>query len=170
MTDKRKSWWSEVSNWDDHVEKGWIQWIELVAGLCAMIVLTLSLLAVWDGNCFLEGTMNQRLLVLPHGISRHPLRSAKFKLSAVESLSASKEGGWRMRFREEPVTPVYRHWMCEQVGCNGELLSTGEGITRLSTRWKHRCGKCGHEDWADATYPRVAYLPIDAIGPDDSYT
>jgi hypothetical protein len=29
--------------------------------------------------------------------------------------------------------------------------------------------KCGHEDWADATYPRVAYLPIDAIGPDDSY-
>ncbi len=73
-----------------------------------------------------------------HVFSRHPLRSAKFKLSAVESLSASKEGGWRMRFREEPVTPVYRHWMCEQVGCNGELLSTGEGITRLSTRWKHR--------------------------------
>jgi hypothetical protein len=65
--------------------------------------------------------------------------------------------------------PVYRHWMCEQVGCNGELLSTGESITRLSTSWKHRCGKCGHEDWADATYPRVAYLPIDAIGPDDSY-
>jgi hypothetical protein len=55
-----------------------------------------------------------------------------------------------MRFREEPVSPVYRRWMCEQVGCNGELLSTGEGITRLSTRWKHRCGKCGHEDWADA--------------------
>jgi hypothetical protein len=74
-----------------------------------------------------------------------------------------------MHFREEPVTPVYRHWMCEQVGCNGEVLSTGEGITRLSTRWKHRCGKCGHEDWADATYPRVAYLPVDAIGPDDSY-
>jgi hypothetical protein len=75
-----------------------------------------------------------------------------------------------MRFREEPVTPVYRHWMCEQIGCNGGLLSTGEGITRLTTRWKHRCGKCGHEDWADANYPRVAYLPIDAIGPDDSYT
>jgi hypothetical protein len=51
-----------------------------------------------------------------------------------------------MLFREEPVTPVIRRWMCAQVGCNGELLSTGEGITRLSTRWKHRCGKCGHED------------------------
>ena len=50
MTDKRNSWWSEVSKWDDHVEKGWIQWIELVAGLSAMIVLTLSLLAVWDGQ------------------------------------------------------------------------------------------------------------------------
>ena len=73
-----------------------------------------------------------------------------------------------MLFREEPVTPVYRRWMCEQVGCNGELLSTGEGITRLSTRWKHCCGKCGHEDWADTTYPRVAHLPIDAVGPDDS--
>jgi len=45
-----------------------------------------------------------------------------------------------MRFRDEPVTPVYRRWMCEQVGCDDELVSTGEGITRLSTRWKHRCG------------------------------
>src|SRR6266481_10203222 len=68
-----------------------------------------------------------------------------------------------------PLT-VYRRWMCEQVGCDGELVSTGEGITRLSTRWKHRCGKCGHEDWADTTYPRVAYLPFDVIGPEDSYT
>ena len=39
----------------------------------------------------------------------------------------------------------------------------------------HRVGmgrlgrQCGHEDWADATYPRVAFLPMDAIGPDDSY-
>jgi hypothetical protein len=82
----------------------------------------------------------------------------------------SSKVGSIMLFREEPVTPVYRRWMCEQIGCNGELLSTGEGITRLNTRWKHRCAKCGHEDWADATYPRVAFLPIDAIGPDDSYT
>jgi hypothetical protein len=36
-----------------------------------------------------------------------------------------------MHFREEPVTPVYRHWVCEQVGCDGELLSTGEGFIRL---------------------------------------
>ena len=50
MTDKRKSWWSEVSKWDDHVEKEWIQWIELAAGLSAMMVLTWSLLAAWDGK------------------------------------------------------------------------------------------------------------------------
>jgi Endosomal/lysosomal potassium channel TMEM175 len=47
--------------------------------------------------------------------------------------------------------------------CNGELLSIGESITRLSTSWKHRCGKCGHEDWADATYPRVA-CPMASMG------
>jgi hypothetical protein len=50
MPDKRKFWRSELSKWDDHVEKEWIQWIELVAGLSAMIVLKLSLLAVWDGK------------------------------------------------------------------------------------------------------------------------
>src|SRR6516165_11088409 len=94
-------------------------------------------------------------------------RAACQPRSSVDTLSVSS---MEDRFREEPVTPVYRRWMCEQVGCDGELVSTGEGITRLSTRWKHRCGKCGHEDWADTTYPRVAYLPIDAIGPDDSYT
>jgi hypothetical protein len=30
--------------------KEWIQWIELIAGLSALILLTLSLLAVWDGK------------------------------------------------------------------------------------------------------------------------
>jgi hypothetical protein len=33
MTGKRKFWWSELSKWDDHVEKEWIQCIELVAGV-----------------------------------------------------------------------------------------------------------------------------------------
>jgi hypothetical protein len=50
MSDNRKFWWSELSKWDDRVEREWVQWIELVAGLSAMIVLTLSLLAVWDSN------------------------------------------------------------------------------------------------------------------------
>jgi hypothetical protein len=47
---KRNFLWSELSKRHDRVEKEWIQWIELVAGLSAMIVLTLSLLAVWDGK------------------------------------------------------------------------------------------------------------------------
>jgi hypothetical protein len=50
MADKRKFWWPELSKWDDHVVKEWIQWIELVAGLSAMIVLTWGLLSVWDGK------------------------------------------------------------------------------------------------------------------------
>src|SRR5262249_4388825 len=49
LTDKRK-FWSKLSKWDDRVEREWIQWIELIAGLSALILLTLSLLAVWDGK------------------------------------------------------------------------------------------------------------------------
>jgi hypothetical protein len=49
VIEKRK-FWSELPKCDDQVEREWVQWIELVAGLSAMIVLTLSLLAVWDGN------------------------------------------------------------------------------------------------------------------------
>jgi hypothetical protein len=58
-----------------------------------------------------------------------------------------------MHFREEPVTPVYRHWIVRTGRCNGELLSTGESITRLSTSWKHRCG---HRAWNG---PAVWTLP-----------
>jgi hypothetical protein len=47
---KRNFLWSELSKRHGRVERDWVQWIELVAGLFAMIVLTLSLLAVWDGN------------------------------------------------------------------------------------------------------------------------
>src|SRR4029450_10005007 len=101
---------------------------------------------------FLE---DRRASVGPMPCSRCPLSGR---------LSVSPRGRTDNAFSRR-AGPVYRHWMCEQVGCNGELLSTGESITRLSTSWKHRCGNCGHEDWADATYPRVAYLPRDAPGP-----
>jgi hypothetical protein len=56
-----------------------------------------------------------------------------------------------MHFREEPVTPVYRHWMCEQVGCNGELLSTGEEASLQQVR-PRRLGGC--------------YLPAGRLPPD----
>jgi hypothetical protein len=49
MTDKL-NWWSELSKWEDRDENEWILWIELVAGLSAMIVLTSSVLVVWDGK------------------------------------------------------------------------------------------------------------------------
>src|SRR5216117_2086452 len=50
LTEERKFCWSKLSKWDNQVEKEWVQWIELVAGLSAMIVLTWSLLAAWDGK------------------------------------------------------------------------------------------------------------------------
>lgn len=65
-------------------------------------------------------------------------------------------------FRDEPITPVYRHWMCRQDGCDGEMRGTGHGFTQLETNWEHRCDKCNREEWARANYPRVAYLPIEA--------
>jgi hypothetical protein len=50
MIGKPAFWWSELSKWEDRDENEWIQWIELVAGLSAMIVLTSSVLAVWGGK------------------------------------------------------------------------------------------------------------------------
>ena len=47
MTEERNRW-LELSNWDERFEKKWIPRIELVAGITAMIVLTLSLL--WGGK------------------------------------------------------------------------------------------------------------------------
>ena len=37
--------------------------------------------------------MNQRLLVMLHGVSRHPLRSAKFKLLSSRYRRARREDG-----------------------------------------------------------------------------
>lgn len=62
------------------------------------------------------------------------------------------------KFRDEPVTPVYRHWLCEVDGCDGEMVKTGRGITTMDTSWLHRCNKCGREEWADRNYPQVTYL------------
>jgi hypothetical protein len=32
-----------------------------------------------------------------------------------------------MHFREEPVTPVYRHWMCEQMGAPRRAADKSSG-------------------------------------------
>lgn len=71
------------------------------------------------------------------------------------------------RFRDEPVTPVNRRWMCAEGDCQGEMKSTGRGVTTMSTSWCHRCDICSREEWADFTYPRIAWLPLEAIDPSD---
>lgn len=66
-------------------------------------------------------------------------------------------------FRDEKATPVWRHWICDAVGCDGEMKCVGRGVTMFETRWEHHCTKCGRTDFADYTYPRIAFLPMEAI-------
>lgn len=71
-------------------------------------------------------------------------------------------------FRDEQVTPVRRRWMCAEGGCDGEMRSSGKGFTTMSTSWHHACDKCGREEWADYTYPHIAWLPSEALDAADS--
>jgi hypothetical protein len=69
------------------------------------------------------------------------------------------------RFRDEKIEPVYRRWICDKDGCDGEMRSTGQGFTQLTTTWSHECTKCHRREGASAQYPRIAYLPLEAIEP-----
>ncbi len=60
-------------------------------------------------------------------------------------------------FRDDPVTPVFRHWLCPK-DCGGEMCGTGHGITTSRTDWQHRCDKCGYEEWTTANYPKITYV------------
>lgn len=45
------------------------------------------------------------------------------------------------------------------VGCGGELISTGNGMSNtFGTTWANKCNKCGHESWASQGYPYVEYV------------
>jgi hypothetical protein len=68
-------------------------------------------------------------------------------------------------FRNDPVTPVWRRWMCVANGCSGEMKSTGRGYATLGTVWEHCCDRCSRTEGADFTYPRIAWLPLEAIEP-----
>lgn len=63
--------------------------------------------------------------------------------------------GGDKKFRDEPVVPVFRHWLCPCEGCEGEMISTGYGLSTATTEWQHRCNKCSHKAWARHSYPTV---------------
>ena len=67
------------------------------------------------------------------------------------------------RFRDEKIEPVYRRWICGLDGCGGEMEQTGMGFTQLTTLREHRCNKCSRTEGSEVIYPRVAYLPLEAI-------
>lgn len=62
------------------------------------------------------------------------------------------------KFKDENVKPVYRHWLCPQEDCEGEMIGTGHGMTTMGTDWQHRCNKCRYEEWTNANYPKITYL------------
>ena len=74
--------------------------------------------------------------------------------------------------RRKKLIVAYKSWILPAMnGCSPNQNSPGKEL-HMKLYYAPGaccCGKCGHEDWADATYPRVAYLPIDAIEGDDSY-
>jgi len=73
-------------------------------------------------------------------------------------------------FREEPLTAVWRRWMCYADGCDGEMKPSGQGLMTNPPQYPHHCEKCLRVESASTTYPRIAYLPIEALetGPDSN--
>lgn len=65
----------------------------------------------------------------------------------------------KAKFRDVPMRAVMRHLLCNKEGCGGELRSAGQGMTTFSTKWLHRCDKCGAESWTQHTYPSIIHVP-----------
>jgi hypothetical protein len=61
-------------------------------------------------------------------------------------------------FKDEKVRTVRRRWMCPVLGCKGEMIGKGIGMTTLSTSWQHQCNKCGYEGWEARSYPAIVHL------------
>ena len=58
-----------------------------------------------------------------------------------------------MKFRDEILEPVLRHWMCGQGGCAGEMKSVGHG--------QHLCNGCGRKAQVKVDYPRVFHMIVE---------
>lgn len=67
------------------------------------------------------------------------------------------------RFREEPLSAVWRRWICNEEDCDGEMKPTGQCFPSNPPQYPHRCEKCQRQESASAVYPRIAYLPIEAL-------
>jgi hypothetical protein len=70
------------------------------------------------------------------------------------------------QFREQPLTTVYRRWMCAADGCDGEMKPSGQAFASYPPQYPHHCEKCLRIETASTMYPRIAYLPIEALETD----
>jgi hypothetical protein len=66
-------------------------------------------------------------------------------------------------FRDEPLTTVFRRWICAKDGCEGEMKSTGQALMSYPPQYPHYCETCQRTESASTTYLRIAQLPIEAI-------
>lgn len=62
-------------------------------------------------------------------------------------------------FRRTPMRAMRVERLCATDLCSGEMRSTGEGFTQITTRWKHECNTCGRVEWFDKSYPRIEHEP-----------
>jgi len=68
-------------------------------------------------------------------------------------------------FRDDPLTVVQRRWMCGQGACDGEMKCAGVGLPSYPMQFPHECSSCGRQERSTIAYPRIAYLPIEALDP-----
>ena len=51
--------------------------------------------------------------------------------------------------------------MCEQPGCDGEMLPTGLAYSTYPELIEHKCNKCGCVAEYNVSYPTIRYIEID---------
>ena len=62
------------------------------------------------------------------------------------------------KFSDNAVRTVYRHWLCPNDGCDGEMIGTGKGFTTFKAAWENVCTVCGYKEWASCSYPVMLHL------------
>ena len=71
------------------------------------------------------------------------------------------------QFRDDPITPVQRHWICGQGRCPGEMKYAGAAENGAKNLFC--CDTCARQEAATAVmYPRIAFLPIEPIDKEPS--
>ena len=61
-------------------------------------------------------------------------------------------------FKDERRRPVFRHWMCPDPTCVGEMKYTGQCWPTGNPGYHHKCSVCGAGYALRAVYPRIEFV------------